>query len=388
MAQQLLIETQFDDNGDPLAGALAYVYLTGTTTPVTVYSDTGLTVPHAQPIVANAAGLFAQAFYVGATALKVVYKTAAGVTRYTRDPAPLASISTSEAEDVSFSPITGVASTDVQSAIAEVQGNITDNTANQNTLVQTGGSGNAYTLTAQNTVTAYAASQKFLVRINHNNTGAATLNVDSVGAVAIKVYFGNVLSDPPAGSLRIGDIYNVVHDGTRFIVTDRSNIISKGSISSPVATMDFDIPAIYSAIRLTVHNFTHSGGADRGLRVRLGTGTAASPTITATGYTTNTLYSFFNTAPACSGVFPDTSMHVSGAEEGVFAQNTASTLITGFGASQQSSTATASTVTTASGVATTFSSSFVSVDSPTVLRILLSGSGNITGGEYTIEGVL
>lgn len=387
MAQQLLLETQFDDNGDPLAGALAYVYLTGTTTPVTVYSDTGLTTPHAQPIVANAAVLFAQAFYSGASALKVVYKTAAGVTRYTRDPAPLASISTSEAADVSFTPATGISSTDVQSAVEEVYGAITDTTANQNILTQTGGSGNAYTLAAPTTISAYAAGQKFLIRINHQNTGPATLNVDGVGAVALKVYFGNALSDPPAGSLQVGDVYNIAHDGTRFVIVNRTDRIAVGTIAAPVAALDFDIPGIYRAVRITVSGFTHNAGADRNLAYQLGTGTAASPVITATGHTTNSVVSFFNSAPVATGVAFATMGLLSAGEGGTVGQNTIEATISGLLAAGQSAVSLSATVSTSTGVTTGVIASFGATTLPTVLRILLSGSGSITGGSYLIEGM-
>jgi len=45
------------------------------------------------------------------------------------------------------------------------------------------------------------------------NTGAATLNVDSLGAVAIKRQNGDALS---AGDIVSGGIYDVAHDGTNY----------------------------------------------------------------------------------------------------------------------------------------------------------------------------
>lgn len=52
------IVTVFDDNGNPVPGALLYVYNPGTTTPRTVYTDDGLTIAHTQPIEADSAGKF------------------------------------------------------------------------------------------------------------------------------------------------------------------------------------------------------------------------------------------------------------------------------------------------------------------------------------------
>lgn len=50
----------------------------------------------------------------------------------------------------------------------------------------TGGSANAQTLTTSSTVTAYSDGQKFSFVAGYTNTGATTLNVDSVGAKAIR----------------------------------------------------------------------------------------------------------------------------------------------------------------------------------------------------------
>lgn len=51
-----------DQNGDVAAGALAYFYSGGTTTPLTTYSDKNLTTPHPHPVVADAYGRFPRVF--------------------------------------------------------------------------------------------------------------------------------------------------------------------------------------------------------------------------------------------------------------------------------------------------------------------------------------
>lgn len=51
-----------DANGDPVSGGKLAVFLAGTTTPVTTYSDRSLTTAQAQPLIANAAGEFEQSF--------------------------------------------------------------------------------------------------------------------------------------------------------------------------------------------------------------------------------------------------------------------------------------------------------------------------------------
>jgi microcystin-dependent protein len=47
-----------DENGDPMVGAQLFFYDAGTTTPQVVYSDAALSVPHDQPILADARGRF------------------------------------------------------------------------------------------------------------------------------------------------------------------------------------------------------------------------------------------------------------------------------------------------------------------------------------------
>lgn len=54
-----------DSTGTPYALARRYIYSAGTTTPLTTYTDSALTTPHAVPQVANSAGVFAPAYLPG-----------------------------------------------------------------------------------------------------------------------------------------------------------------------------------------------------------------------------------------------------------------------------------------------------------------------------------
>jgi hypothetical protein len=106
-------------DGKGLPGALARFYETGSTTPITVYTDGDLGTAYAVPLVADAQGVFAPVFTDGATSVKVDVTTAAGVTvnGFPVDPAQLISSTGSAAAAVSFAPITGNAATEVQAAI-------------------------------------------------------------------------------------------------------------------------------------------------------------------------------------------------------------------------------------------------------------------------------
>ena len=94
-----------DSSGNPLAGALLYFYQAGTTTDLTVYQNSTAATPHAQPVVADAAGLFAPIYLSGTDDYKIVLKTSAGVTVQTVDPLQIPSVAgsaqpASEALDV------------------------------------------------------------------------------------------------------------------------------------------------------------------------------------------------------------------------------------------------------------------------------------------------
>lgn len=112
-----------DGNGDPLPGAKAYFYDTGTTNARTTYQDSGAVTPHADPVVADANGFFPEIFVTGGTAVKCVLKTSADVTVTTQDPCLRINVSSS-ASAVSFTPTAEIAQTNVQDAIEQVQTNL------------------------------------------------------------------------------------------------------------------------------------------------------------------------------------------------------------------------------------------------------------------------
>lgn len=112
-----------DGNGNPLPGAKATFFLSGTTTPQTVYSDAALTVPHPSPLLADASGRFPPV-YVGAVQIKAVVTTSAGAAVYTVDPVPKSTAGGTGAAQVSFAPTASITALTVQAAIEQVQANL------------------------------------------------------------------------------------------------------------------------------------------------------------------------------------------------------------------------------------------------------------------------
>ena len=75
------------------------------------------------------------------------------------------------------------------------------------------GSANAYAVTANQALTAYYDGLSLVFEANHTNTGAATLDVDTVGAAAIVRLDGSALG---AGAIQAGGKYRVIYDGTNW----------------------------------------------------------------------------------------------------------------------------------------------------------------------------
>lgn len=81
-----------DSDGNPISGAKIYTYYNNTTTPRATYTDAGLSVPHANPVVADSSGVFASIFADRAVSYSVTVTDASG--------APLASYDNVQASSV------------------------------------------------------------------------------------------------------------------------------------------------------------------------------------------------------------------------------------------------------------------------------------------------
>lgn len=79
-----------DLNGKPLIGARALFTLGGTTTPITIYQDSGLSVPHTNPVSTNGQGYFPAVFLDEADGFfNVAVSTRQGVAIYTDISIPI-----------------------------------------------------------------------------------------------------------------------------------------------------------------------------------------------------------------------------------------------------------------------------------------------------------
>lgn len=114
-----------DANGDPVPGAKAYFYDSGTTTPRIVYQDVAGTVPHASPVVADSSGTLPPVYATVVVKMTVTTSMGASVPGYPVDPANKIASAGSAASAVSFLPTIVIPETNAQAAIERVQTNLT-----------------------------------------------------------------------------------------------------------------------------------------------------------------------------------------------------------------------------------------------------------------------
>ena len=103
------------------------------------------------------------------------------------------------------------------------------------------------TLTLPYAPTAYAEYQRFTFKSSNNNTGATTLNVNSLGAKNIYKDDGDgTLVDLEADDIKANIPYDVIYDGTHFVLQlggaggGAVVLLAETIISSPVAQVDYN----------------------------------------------------------------------------------------------------------------------------------------------------
>ena len=77
----------------------------------------------------------------------------------------------------------------------------------------TGGAADAYTVDLQ--AAQYVSGRVYAMQIHADNTGASTVNISGLGAKNVKLTDG---TDPAAGALKAGSIYNFLYNGTNLVL--------------------------------------------------------------------------------------------------------------------------------------------------------------------------
>lgn len=178
-AVDFLLNGITDNSGNALAAGKVYSYEAGTTTAKDLYLDSAQASAAANPVVLDAYG---RAKVYGDGRYKLIVKTSADVTVQTLD-------------DLVF----GQPSDEIYYG------------------GQTTGAANTYVMSTTSGLSAYAAGQMFVFLSHQNSTGASTLNVDGLGAKAIKTTWSTGL-DTLVRDIYAGQIVVVVYNGTDMIL--------------------------------------------------------------------------------------------------------------------------------------------------------------------------
>lgn len=107
-----------------------------------------------------------------------------------------------------------------------------------------GGPADAITLTLPSTLASYTAGLRISFKVGTTNTGATTVNVDSVGAKSIKRPNGDALV---AGDLISGAMVDIRYDGTNFQLVGYSGADISAAAASATAAASSATAAASSA---------------------------------------------------------------------------------------------------------------------------------------------
>ena len=94
------------------------------------------------------------------------------------------------------------------------------------------GTANVYAIALSPAITAYATGQRFVFKALNANSGASTLNVNTLGAKSVLKHHDQALV---SGDIEALGIYEVVYDGTGFqLVSPLANAPAGGTLSNIV----------------------------------------------------------------------------------------------------------------------------------------------------------
>lgn len=202
-------------SGTPYPGALLYFYTAGTTTPLDTYSDLNLSVPNANPVVADANGLFGQIF-LGSGTYDVVLKTSGGATIWTAEDVAAAAVSaaTTTVAGIVELATTAEALTGSSAVLGMTPATVAAAIQQGFSYGTTGGSANAITVTPTVTPSALASGMVMYFRASSTNTAATTINYAGLGVVSARVMGSSGVTACGGGEIIANNVYRAVYSGS------------------------------------------------------------------------------------------------------------------------------------------------------------------------------
>jgi hypothetical protein len=126
----------------------------------------------------------------------------------------------------------GMAPSQVNDSARALQGAITREWNWGHPTITSGGAANVQTLTYSVAPAAYYNGQRFCFEAGFTTSGSSTLNVNSLGAIAIKTVSAGVLSDTSSGTITAGDRLCVTYRSTGPSFTIEGPVVPAASEST------------------------------------------------------------------------------------------------------------------------------------------------------------
>lgn len=211
---EFLLSGFTDNSGQPLNGGKVYTYQAGTVTPKSVYVDNLGATPEQNPVILDSNGR-KQVYATGS--YKFVVKTSAEVDLYTFD-------------NLFFGEGAGTATF----------------------LGTTAGSSNTYTAAPTPAIASYVDGAMFLFQADKTNSGAATLNISTLGAKTLSSIVGQIQSGQTylVRYRSATNSFEVVNNDPGYATT-QAEIVALNTAGSPVVirqsitmtgTLTIDVP--------------------------------------------------------------------------------------------------------------------------------------------------
>jgi len=140
------------------------------------------------------------------------------------------------------------------------------------------GAANAYLIALPTTLTAYTAGLTVWMKASAANTGASTINVDSVGVKSIKQHDGSALE---ADDIASGAIVNLSYDGTNFLMVGvhGSDVTAAATSATAAATSATNAATSATAAATSATNAATSATNAATSETNAAASAAALPTI-------------------------------------------------------------------------------------------------------------
>lgn len=177
-------------------------------------------------------------------------------------------------------PVEGQSPSSVNDTMRTIYGAVARWYQDTNGTLITGGSGNTFTLTSNNSHAALGDQSFFVFQVNRANTGASTLNVDGLGAKSLRIGGAALASGVLVADTVLVVVYNATDDAY-----DILGGIAHGSLATQNTVNDSN----WSGTDLAVGNGGTGSSTASGARTNLGLGSAATEADTKYNHRSNNL---------------------------------------------------------------------------------------------------